>query len=111
MNGLLLFALTITMSLFDLSESTPATLCAYTSCHRGECNTRHVLQVRNGYRGEAWFGQCSSDGVFCVRGDRFMTVLRYQNANRYINTDVWVRGDKVDDWCKKEGGKAYWFEA
>lgn len=96
--------------MFNLSESTPATLCRYTTC--SGCTALYELQVRNGYNGVAYFGSCSRDWEFCIDSDASKTVLilRFHNTNRYINMNEWHKED-ADGWCRSKNGMAYWFEA
>lgn len=107
-----LLRITLLCLYISLTESTPATLCKYVSCNNNMiCYIGFVLQIRNGYRGNAWSGECSSDAVFCiVDNGTGEIVLKYQNADRRIGATQWRR-DRIDDWCYNLRGVAYWFNA
>lgn len=111
MKQILFVALTVIMT-FNLSESTPATLCRWTFCGSpNNCHYIYTLKIRNGFSDATTMNRCISGGKFCISSNSGDTILAYNDSIRRIRGNQWRR-DGVDAWCREleRNAEVFWLD-
>jgi len=121
MKRIVILTLIAIVSLFDLAESNPATLCIYgAACSGGIFGScfRVNLEIRNRYRGEFTIRSgfsglaCSSDGVFCVifqYGGWRQFWLQYANEWTYLPISI-MAPPGSNSFCGRKNGREFWMD-